>query len=189
MYTLKLFSANSGREWLKTQGYKAGGSYMLIAHSPSPEFPFLGKKIYPLSRVLVTIGNYTKNTPLYRAVSGNLPETTPQKHTLFRENGNNRKQEGRLWGRFFFSGSWMEESAGNYCIDGSFFLDAGGCWATRNQRKDRTGRTHGKFSNLRTALSEWIKMFVWNVLTVCLILYSPQDKVFPYVLLLLFHCI
>ena len=40
---------------------------------------------------------------------------------------------------------------------------------------------HGKFSNLRTALSEWIKMFVWNVLTVCLILYS-QDKVFSYVL-------
>ena len=48
-----------------------------LTRSPSPEPPppHLGNKICPLSRVLVTIGNY-KNTLISRAISGNLPENT-----------------------------------------------------------------------------------------------------------------
>ena len=37
-----------------------GGTY---ARSPSTEPPYLGKRLYPLSRVFVTIGNYKNMTP------------------------------------------------------------------------------------------------------------------------------
>ena len=52
------------------------------AHSPSLEPPYLGKRIYPLSRVLVTIGNYKKH-PLFRVLLGNLHETTAKKYPPF----------------------------------------------------------------------------------------------------------
>ena len=54
-------------------------------NTPPPP-PHLGKSIYPLSRVLVTIGNY-KKYPLFRTFSGNLPETLPPP-PFSRENGN-----------------------------------------------------------------------------------------------------
>ena len=37
-----------------------GGTY---ARSPSPDPPYLGTRLYPLSRVLVTIGSYIKTPP------------------------------------------------------------------------------------------------------------------------------
>ena len=68
---------------------EAGGTY---ARSPSPERPppppHLGKGVYPLSRVLVTIANYKKHgVALFRAFSGNLPETLAKKFPISRENG------------------------------------------------------------------------------------------------------
>ena len=63
-----------------------GGTY---ASSPSPEPPppISGEGYTPLSRVLLTIGNYKKHT-LFRVFSGNLPETTDKNYTPSRENGN-----------------------------------------------------------------------------------------------------
>ena len=54
---------------------------MLISRHLNP--PYLGK-IYPLSRVLVTIGNYNKQ-PLFRAFAGNFPETTPKMPPFLRK--------------------------------------------------------------------------------------------------------
>ena len=42
---------------------------------------------YPLSRVLITTGDY-KNTPFPGLFSGNLPETLPPKYPLSQANGN-----------------------------------------------------------------------------------------------------
>ena len=62
-----------------------GGTY---ARSPSSESPISGKRIYPLSRVLVTIGNY-KEHPF----SGGFQEIFPRRHPknppppFSRENG------------------------------------------------------------------------------------------------------
>ena len=56
------------------------GVPMLVPHHPNPLSQ--EKDIYPLCRVLVTIDNYHdyKNTNhLFRAFSGNLPETVPEK--------------------------------------------------------------------------------------------------------------
>ena len=50
---------------------------MLVPHHRIP--PISGKGYTPLSRVLVTIGNYKKH-PLFRVFSGNLPETTAKKY-------------------------------------------------------------------------------------------------------------
>ena len=58
-----------------------GGIY---ARSPSPEPPYLGKRIYPLSRVLVTIGNYNK-TPLSELSREIFPETKAQKYPFQRK--------------------------------------------------------------------------------------------------------
>ena len=64
--------------------------YLFIPHHLPPP-PYLGKKIYPLFRVLVTIGSYNKH-PHFRAFSGNLTAYTaanysspPPPHS--RENG------------------------------------------------------------------------------------------------------
>ena len=46
---------------------------MLIPHYLNP---LSREKDIPLSRVLVTIGHY-KNHPLFHAVPGNIPDTTP----------------------------------------------------------------------------------------------------------------
>ena len=64
--------------------HKIKGTY---ARSPSPEPPIHQEKIYPLFWVLVTIDNYynkQQQKSLSRALSGNLPETTP-KNTPFPE--------------------------------------------------------------------------------------------------------
>ena len=57
-------------------------------NAPPPPPPHLGKRVYPLSRVLVTIANYKKHgVALFRAFSGNLPETLAKKYPISRENG------------------------------------------------------------------------------------------------------
>ena len=54
---------------------ESGGIPMLISRHLNPP---------PLSRVLVTIGNYNKH-PLFRAFAGNLPETTPKMPPFLRK--------------------------------------------------------------------------------------------------------
>ena len=75
---------------------------MLVPHhlNAPPPPPHLGERIYPLSRILVAIGNYQRIPP-FRAFSGNFPDTeaknTPfpeEMGTLMRPLMNSRGGEG-----------------------------------------------------------------------------------------------
>ena len=61
---------------------ESGRTYACSPSSEPPPPPLCREKHIPLSRVLVTIGDY-KNTPFPRAFSRNLPETTPPKYSPF----------------------------------------------------------------------------------------------------------
>ena len=61
-----------------------GGTH---ARSPSPEPPYLWKRIYLLSWVLVTIGNYKKNHPTLGFL-GKSSRDCCQEYPISLENGN-----------------------------------------------------------------------------------------------------
>ena len=62
-----------------------GGTY---ARSPSTEPPYLGEMIYPLFRVLVTIGNYKKHPFSWFSWEISPRDYGQQNTPLSRENGN-----------------------------------------------------------------------------------------------------
>ena len=69
---------------------ESGGNIpMLVPHhlNPPPP-PYFGKKIYPLSRVLVTIGNCKKTLPFLSFLGEIFPRLYARKYSLSQENGN-----------------------------------------------------------------------------------------------------
>ena len=59
-----------------------------MARSLCPEPPYLGNKLCPLSRVLVTIAGFYKNIPFPGFFREIFPRETPTKCPLTQENGN-----------------------------------------------------------------------------------------------------